>query len=760
MGKSCLMPWRRLGRGSCRIRNPLQTTGFLSCTPTVVQPRIAVGIATICLDRRSNVSAQVHVQRRHFRGSVPALDTKQFKLADIGEGINEVVVTAWNVKEGDFVKEMDMVCAVESEKASVELTSPYSGRVARIYHKVQETVKVGGLLMEVETSPSSSSAPGSLNVPSDSATSSGFGRESSEPQPAVPAMAAVEKPPRSADLLPDEVKTYRLEDIGEGITVVQVTEWYVKEGDMVREMDRLCAVESEKAAVELTSPYTGKIVKLHRKVQEKTRVGDALVDIAEVVETMGVSAEIEPVAAPAVPTSVGPVKDFRLSDIGEGIKKVLVTDWLVREGDRVEEMQRLCVVESSKISVELCSPYAGTVVKLHAGINFSVKVGEILASIDTTANNRVSPPIPPNPRDEPVAPAVKTPRAVERMPDAFEGMPAERIKAPDVLSSPKIRHLAHVRDIDLNNVVGTGVGGRVLVEDLEAAYEQAAQPSSRLNVPDPENDLAAVAMALTGGPIASSRANNQTQATTMRFDSEPNEEEVFVITDNVGKAMLKSMREAAKIPTMALGEEIDVTAILKMQKAMKATSEQEYGTKVTLTSLMIKALSCSLTKHPKINSAFGPDEASPAYFTVRKSHNISIAINTPHGLMVPNIKNCVQKSVVDIQLELNRLAADAMANRLKPNNITGGTITFSNVGVIGSKDPRPIPYAGQSVIGATGRTMTLPRYNEKMDLEPRQIMHVRWVADHRHLDGAALAQFSNTFKRFMEDPSAWLLALR
>merc|ERR1719277_2316875 len=168
----------------------------------------------------------------------------------------------------------------------------------------------------------------------------------------------------------------------------------------------------------------------------------------------------------------------------------------------------------------------------------------------------------------------------------------------------------------------------------------------------------------------------------------------------------------------------------------------------------------ALSDHPSINSKFGSADANPPTYTVLGSHNISIAIDTPHGLVVPNIKDCANLSIVEIQQEIKRLAADAMANKLKLNDIQGGTITLSNIGVIGTKDPRPIPFGGQAVIGATGRTMTLPRYNEKMELVPRKVMMIRWVGDHRHLDGAGLAHFSNSFKRYMEDPGEWTLALR
>merc|ERR1719433_2170768 len=174
---------------------------------------------------------------------------------------------------------------------------------------------------------------------------------------------------------------------------------------------------------------------------------------------------------------------------------------------------------------------------------------------------------------------------------------------------------------------------------------------------------------------------------------------------------------------------------------------------------MIKAVSLALNEHPKFNSKFAQDSNPPSY-TVFGSHNISVAIDTPHGLVVPNIKDCSNLSVVEIQRELMRLAADAKANKLGMKDIQGGTITLSNIGVIGTKDPRPIPFAGQAVIGASGRTMTLPRYNSKMELVPRQIMNIRWVGDHRHLDGATLARFSNSFKRFCEEPGDWMLTLR
>merc|ERR1712050_570343 len=158
------------------------------------------------------------------------------------------------------------------------------------------------------------------------------------------------------------------------------------------------------------------------------------------------------------------------------------------------------------------------------------------------------------------------------------------------------------------------------------------------------------------------------------------EDQVVEITDMVGRGMIKSMNEALKMPTMALGEEIDMTSMLQLQKALKGSSEKVHGAKVTVTSFMVKALSLALSENPKINSAFGPTDASPSYYTVKGSHNISIAIDTPYGLVVPNIKDCANLSIIEIQRELMRLANDAKNNKLKPADIGGGTITLSNIG--------------------------------------------------------------------------------
>jgi 2-oxoisovalerate dehydrogenase E2 component (dihydrolipoyl transacylase) len=347
---------------------------------------------------------------------------------------------------------------------------------------------------------------------------------------------------------------------------------------------------------------------------------------------------------------------------------------------------------------------------------------------------------------QPAVPEASTPAAVSAPPSAPVTTSASAAprgasvgaRAPGVLATPIVRALAAEKGVDLTKVTGSGAMGRVLKDDVLAAASGvgAAQPAA----------ASAKSAAPTASPLVYRPAVRNLEDITVQ------------ITDGVGKGMVKSMTEALKMPIMALGEELDVTELIALQKALKPIAEKQYGSKVSMTAFFLKAISLALYEHPIINSKF--KDGTPASYTKFGSHNISVAIDSKNGLMVPNIKDVGNLSVLDIQQEVLRLAGAAQANKLALSDITGGTITFSNVGTIGTKDPRPIPFDGQAVIGAAGRVMVLPRYNSKMELVPRQIMNVRWVGDHRHLDGATLARFSNSFKRLVENPGEWTLTMK
>jgi len=590
-------------------------------------------------------------------------------------------------------------------------------------------VKVGAPLMDVDTP----EAGPVKQVPKPAAS------KPAEPKAALSATPA----PAAA------VETFKLADIGEGIAEVTVTEWFVKEGDKVKEMDNLCAVESDKASVELTSPFTGVVKKLYSKENDVVAVGSPLVDIETAAKSPPVVSPPAPAATPAAmaPTSTASVKDFKLADIGEGIAEVTLTEWFVKEGDMVKEMDNLCGVESDKASVELTSPHTGMVKKLHHKEGATVAVGATLVGIEVHETVVATAPAPVEAVSATIPIPVSSP-----VPSAAAGVPSRtRSRAPGVLATPIVRALASEKCVDLNQVAGTGAMGRVLREDVLAALAASAAETSV------EASRAAAAPVEKAAPVAATFAKTASPL-VFRPPVRNLDDQVVEITSAVGKGMVKSMKEALKMPYMALGEEIDVTDLITMQKALKPIAEKQYGTKVSMTAFFIKAISLALYEYPIINSKF--KDGSPASYTQFGAHNITVAIDSKNGLMVPNIKDVGNLSVLEIQQEVMRLAKAAQANKLSMQDMTKGTITFSNVGTIGTKDPRPIPFDGQAVIGAAGRLMLLPRYNSKMEIVPRQIMNVRWVGDHRHLDGATLARFSNSFKRLVENPGEWTLTLK
>ncbi|MES1915257.1 MAG: hypothetical protein MHM6MM_007233, partial [Cercozoa sp. M6MM] len=208
------------------------------------------------LSRAARGGAASTLRRQQWARQFAAVN---FNLADIGEGIFEVEVLEWFVKPGDKVSEFDKVCEVQSDKANVEITSPYSGVVQSLYHEVGGMAKVGQPLMCIDSDNTDSS---------------------SDPVGANSVATATETVAANS---PTEVVDFNLADIGEGIFEVEVLEWFVKPGDEIQEFDKVCEVQSDKANVEITSPYAGKVESLCHEIGEMAKVGAPLMRIATAV---------------------------------------------------------------------------------------------------------------------------------------------------------------------------------------------------------------------------------------------------------------------------------------------------------------------------------------------------------------------------------------------------------------------------------------------------------------------------------------------
>lgn len=428
---------------------------------------------------------------------------------------------------------------------------------------------------------------------------------------------------------------------------------------------------------------------------------------------------------------------FKLADIGEGIAEVELLKWSIKEGDTIEEMDNVCEVQSDKSAVEISSPYNGKVVKFHHQVGDMVRIGTPLMDVDIHGEDAAAESHPQMSDHGPDQKLKKTDEGPSQQtseaPAEFSGpaasTPEEEKGGQIVLASPACRVLAKEKGIDLTKVKGTGPGGRVTKEDV-LNFQRAVEPEK---LPSPR------------APAGKETAKKAPTGEEMT--------EEVMLTSGVAKGMIKSMKASLEVPHMSLQEDIDVTNLF----AMRAIMNQHLGSlnppqKLTVTPFIVKALSQALKHVPIMNSKF--NTTSQDRYTLYHNHNVSIAIDTPIGLLVPNIKNVERLSLPEVQVQLLALQELANAGKLTPAHLTGGTISISNVGTVGGTAVRPILFDGQATIIGLGRVQKLPRYNDKTKaFDARDIINVTASVDHRHVDGATVARFMALFRKILENPA-------
>lgn len=403
------------------------------------------------------------------------------------------------------------------------------------------------------------------------------------------------------------------------------------------------------------------------------------------------------------------VRPFKLPDIGEGIAEVQIMEWFVKEGDRVKEMDRLCLVESDKASVEISSRYDGVIKAIRVPANQHAKVGSVIVEIDDEKEGSAESHVPETKAYN--EPAPKQP--------SMQKEPRPSKASDNIKAIPAVRALAKQLGVDLSSVKGTGKDGRITEDDVRGSR---GPPSAAVSKP----------------PQPSYTGSLETFG--------PSKE---VKLSQVGIAMVKSMNESLKVPQLNHADEIEVDRLLDIIKALKPLAQSRFHLpSLTLTAFFVKAVSLGMEAYPIINSRLAPSQDS---YHLIQAHNVSVAMDSPRGLVVPNIKNVESKSIVEIQKDLVELQNRAKNGRLSLDDIRGGTVSFSNIGVIGGTYAKPVIFDGQSVIGAVGRVQQLPRYVNN-SIAPKRIVNVSWTADHRHVDGASVARFSNVFKSVVEEP--------
>lgn len=438
-----------------------------------------------------------------------------------------------------------------------------------------------------------------------------------------------------------------------------------------------------------------------------------------------------------------------VADSPPGIVECEVIQWFVEPGATVEEFSPLCEVQSDKASVEITSRFPGTVKRLYYEAGDMARVGKPFVDIDisgepneadiealTAPEGSVPEPAAPAPSpdapSEPVAQA-QTPGVVE----AASPTPKPKGKCA-ALATPAVRHLSKTLKIDINDIDGTGRDGRVLKEDIQKFVQARDNPQAQS----------------TPQPPAPGQQNTSVQTETP------------VPLSSIQQMMFKSMTRSLSIPHFLYTDEIDFSSLVELRARLnkvlsKSPAVEGQPGKLSYLPFIIKAVSLALYQYPVLNARVDLDATTGKPALVHRSqHNIGVAMDTPQGLLVPVIKNVAQRNILDIASELTRLQTLAHQGKLSPQDMSGGTITVSNIGNIGGTYLSPVIVDKEVAILGIGRMRTVPAFDENDNVVKKQVTNFSWSADHRVVDGATMARAADIVRSVVEEPDVMVMHLR
>ena len=542
----------------------------------------------------------------------------------------------------------------------------------------------------------------------------------------------------------------RVPDIGSS-DAVDVIEINVKVGDVIAVDDTIMTLESDKASMDVPAESAGKIVEILVNVGDQVKTGDAIARIEAVSQeaaqapiAQSVEKKEEPVAAEAkeVPVSApattasseGSIAEIRIPAVGNS-DELDVIDIPVKVGDSVKVDDTLATLESDKASMDVPADKAGIITEIAIAIGSKVKEGDLVVKIQTAGNAPSSveasaqvtkAAAKETAEVETVAitaskvseDTLKAPHAGQQLPIAVDTNPAT-LDFSGAHATPSVRAFARELGANLNEVVGTGRNQRILREDilqyvknvLSGASQSAGQKAASVNgggldlLPWPKVDFAKF------GEV---------------------EEKPLSRIQKISGANLA--RNWAMIPHVAQFDEADITELEELRKKLNKEYERE-GARVTILAFLFKAVVKALQKFPEFNSSLEGDK-----LILKKYYHIGFAADTPNGLVVPVIRDCDKKGVLEIATEMRELAGLARDGKLKGDQMTGGCFTISSLGGIGGTNFIPIINAPEVAILGVAKNQIKPVWNGK-EFEPRLMIPLSLSYDHRVIDGALGARF-------------------
>jgi 2-oxoglutarate dehydrogenase E2 component (dihydrolipoamide succinyltransferase) len=449
--------------------------------------------------------------------------------------------------------------------------------------------------------------------------------------------------------------------------------------------------------------------------------------------------------------------DVVMPQMGESIFEGTITKWLKKPGDKVERDEPLFEISTDKVDAEIPSPSAGVLKEIKVNEGQTVPIQTVVAVIDGAGSavaapapaKAAAPPAPAAaaPAPKPAAPA---PAAVASVQSAPQAAPAPQRTGERIHSSPLVRRMAAEHGIDLTTIPGTGAGGRISKQDIEAVIAAggapaAAPPSATAAArptppPPPTPSAAPVPPAVSGGQVhvAFESAVPREKMYFGNYTVEP----MSNMRVRIAEHMLASKRVSPHVYSV---DEIDMTKVASLRAKSKDEFEKRYETKLTFMPFFVKAAVAGLRAFPTMNASLDGTNV-----ILHKEINIGIAVALDWGLIVPVVKGADEKNVLGIQRTLNDLAERARSKKLKPEEVQEGTFSITNPGVFGGLFGLPV--ISQPNVGILGLGMIEKRpvvINDSIAI--RSMCYMTLSYDHRVVDGAIAHQFLHKVKETLEN---------
>ncbi|MFZ2177950.1 MAG: 2-oxoglutarate dehydrogenase, E2 component, dihydrolipoamide succinyltransferase [Rhodococcus sp. (in: high G+C Gram-positive bacteria)] len=565
--------------------------------------------------------------------------------------------------------------------------------------------------------------------------------------------------------------------LGESVTEGTVTRWLKQEGDTVEVDEPLLEVSTDKVDTEIPSPISGVLSKIVAQEDDTVEIGGELAVIGDAGEAPSASASApapaaeepaaeepaaeepaaEEAAAPAEDTSApaastngssagsGEGTPVTMPELGESVTEGTVTRWLKAVGDEVAVDEPLLEVSTDKVDTEIPSPVAGVLLEISAEEDDTVPVGGRLAVIGSgspAAKPAAEPKPEPTPEPEPAPEPTPEPKAEAKPEPKPAPEPAKSAPAPAAAPSgdgspyvtPLVRKLAADHDVDLSTVTGTGVGGRIRKQDVLAAADAKKAPAAAKPAAAAPASVPAVAGAGVRPELAHLRGTTQ-KANRIRQITATKTRESLQTTAQLTQTF-----------------EVDVTRIASLRTQAKNTFLEREGVKLTFLPFFAKAVVEALKTHPNINASYDEDAKQITYYD---AEHLGIAVDTEQGLLSPVIHNAGDLSLAGLARAIADIAKRARSGGLKPDELSGGTFTITNIGSQGALFDTPILVPPQAAMLGTGaivkRPVVVTDESGSESIGVRSMCYLPLTYDHRLVDGADAGRFLTTVKQRLEE---------